>query len=304
MRDQLLPSWREGSTRTQIVDFLAKVHTIPPEERVAVFDNDGTLWCEKPNYIQADFLMSELRQAVAADPAVGDRAEYRALLDRDLVALAEIGLPRAAMALIDLHTGLTPEEHALRVATFADVYRHPDRAVPMRQLRYQPMLELIEALRLEGFDVYLVSAGGSEFMRVVSSDFYGVQPEGVVGSEIDYDLVRRDNTVHLVRAGIVAGARANEGSDKPANIQRALGRRPCVAAGNSPGDADMLRYAAGHRGPSLSLVVDHDDADREYSYASAAGTFETDESILETASTEGWVVVSMRDDWDTVFSEG
>ncbi|MEM8621344.1 MAG: HAD family hydrolase [Actinomycetota bacterium] len=303
MADELLPSWRNGPTKARIIAFLDQVHEIPADERVAVFDNDGTLWCEKPNYIQAEFLMSELRSAVAADPAVADREEYRVLLDGDLAALAEIGLARAAMALVDLHTGLTPEAYARRATMFVDEFRHPERRVPIRQLRYQPMLELISELRSREFDVYLVSAGGTEFMRSVSDDFYGVKPEGVVGSEIDYDLVRVDDAVHLVRTDKVVGARANEGADKPSNIQRALGRRPCVAAGNSAGDADMLRYAAGHHGPSLTLLVDHDDVAREYAYASLAGTFEASESILDTAALAGWVVVSIRDDWDVVFAD-
>ncbi|MEM9517514.1 MAG: HAD family hydrolase [Actinomycetota bacterium] len=303
MAGVLLPSWRAGTTRSQIIDFFDRVDTIPVDERVAVFDNDGTLWCEKPNYVQAEFLMSELRRAVADDPTVGDRAEYRALLDGDFAALAEIGFPRAALALVELHNGLTPEEYTHRAAAFVAEFRHSERGVPMRQLRYQPMLELIRELRARQFDVFLVSAGGADFVRSISSDFYGVKPEGVVGSEIGYELARRDGAAHLVRASDPADVSANEGADKPSNIQRALGRRPCVAVGNSPGDADMLRYAAGHRGPSLALLVNHDDAAREYAYASVAGTFDADESILDTAAEAGWVVVSMRDDWEIVFAD-
>jgi hypothetical protein len=298
----LLPSWRPGSTRNHLVEFLDRVDDIPPRERVAVFDNDGTLWCEKPDYIQAEFLLAELRRVVAVEPAVAEREEYRALLEGDRTALGELGLERVVMALVDLHTGLRPDQFDDRVTTFVREFRHFDRRVPMRQLRFQPMLELIAELRTRGFDVYLVSGGGAEFLRVLSEDFYGVKPEGVVGSQIDYDLVRgTDGTVHLRRSGSLIGAGANEGPTKPTNIQRVLGRRPCVAGGNSAGDAEMLQYAAGYDGPSLSLLVNHDDGQREYAYASVAGTFDTAETILETAARLDWVVASIRDDWSTVF---
>lgn len=298
----LLPSWRPGSTRNHLVEFLDRVDDIPPRERVAVFDNDGTLWCEKPDYIQAEFLLAELRRVVAVEPAVAEREEYRALLEGDRTALGELGLERVVMALVDLHTGLRPDQFDDRVTTFVREFRHFDRGVPMRQLRFQPMLELIAELRTRGFDVYLVSGGGAEFLRVLSEDFYGVKPEGVVGTQIDYDLVRgSDGTVHLRRSGSLIGAGANEGPTKPTNIQRVLGRRPCVAGGNSAGDAEMLQYAAGYDGPSLSLLVNHDDGQREYAYASVAGTFDTAETILETAARLDWVVASIRDDWSTVF---
>ncbi|MDH3707165.1 MAG: haloacid dehalogenase-like hydrolase [Acidimicrobiia bacterium] len=298
-----LPSWREGATRTALVEFFDRIDEIPRRDRVAVFDNDGTMWCEKPSYTQADFLVHELRLAVTRDPAVGERDEYRAVLEGDRAALAEMGLVRVVMALIELHTAITPEDFDERVRTFFAEARHPDRGMPYRHQRYQPMLELIAELRSHGFDVYIVSAGGAEFVRAISDDFYGVKPEGVVGSQIDYDLVRDDGTVHLIRTAQLVGVEANEGEAKPANIQRVLGRRPVVAGGNSAGDAEMLQYAMSYDGPSLALLVDHDDAEREYAYASTAGTFEAGESILDTAARLGWVVASIKDDWETVFAD-
>lgn len=304
MKELLLPSWRDGATRDAIVAFLERVDEIPPAERVAVFDNDGTMWCEKPNYTQMEFMLGELRAAVEADPALADQEEFRAILDGDRAALGELGLERVVFALVDLHTGLTPEEFNARVAAFFAEARHPDRGVPYRQQRYQPMLELMDELRSRGFDCYIVTGGGAEFVRVIGEDFYGVKTEGVVGSQVAYELVRNDDgSTHLVRTGDVVGSGPNEGPAKPPNIQRILGRRPVVAGGNSAGDTEMLEYAQSYDGPSLALLVDHDDADREYAYESKAGTLETEETILQTAGRLGWVVASIRDDWVTVFAD-
>ena len=304
MTDALLPSWREGATRTAIVDFLDQVDDIPPAERVAVFDNDGTMWCEKPEYTQLEFMLAEMKAAVAVDPSLGEQEEFRALMSGDRATLAEMGLERVAMALVALHSGLTPEEFNERVAAFFATARHSERGVHYRQQRYRPMLELMDELRARGFDFYIVTGGGAEFVRVIGEDFYGVRPEGIVGSQIDYDLVRNDDgSIDLVRSENVVGSGPNEGPTKPPNIQRILGRRPTVAGGTSAGDAEMLQYAQGYDGPSLALLVNHDDADREYSYESVAGTFDTDETILETADRLGWVVASIRDDWDTVFAD-
>ena len=266
-----------------------------------MFDNDGTLWCEKPQYTQLVFMVGELRRAVEADPSLGDREEYRAILSRDREALADLGLERVVFSLVDLHRGWTPEEFYAQVASFFTDYRHPDRGVPVRDLRYQPMLELIDELRGRGFDVYLVTAGGAEFVRVVSQDYYGVKPEGVVGSQIDYELVRDESGALRLRRTSSAIGGTNEGPVKPGSLQRLLGRRPVVAAGNSAGDSEMLEYAQTYEGPSLALLVDHDDPVREYAYESRAETFETSETILETAARLDWVVASIKNDWATVF---
>jgi hypothetical protein len=304
MNRPILPSWREGSARSAILAFLDRSDVIPPVQRVAVFDNDGTLMCEKPNYVQLEFMLGELRQAIAADPSLADRDEFHALIAGDRTAQAEMGLERVAGALVSLFEGLTPEAFDARVSRFFAEARHPERIVPFRRTRYQPMLELIDELRSRDFDVYLVTGGGAEFVRTISKEFYGVRPEGVVGSQIDYQLDGDgQGTVRLLRTSHLVGAGPNEGPAKPPNIQRILGRRPVVAGGNSAGDAEMLDYATSTDGPSLALLVHHDDADREYAYASEAATFATDESILETAARSGWTVASMRDDWSTVFAD-
>ncbi len=304
MNDPVLRSWREGDARAAILSFLDRIDEIPVAERVAVFDNDGTLMCEKPNYVQLEFMLGELRQAIAADPSLADRDEFHALIAGDRTAQAEMGLERVAGALVSLFEGLTPEAFDARVSRFFAEARHPEWTVPFRRMRYQPMLELIDELRSRDFDVYLVTGGGAEFVRTISKEFYGVKPEGVVGSQIDYELEGDgQGTIRLLRTSHLVGAGPNEGPAKPPNIQRILGRRPVVAGGNSAGDAEMLDYATSTDGPSLALLVHHDDADREYAYASEAATFATDESILETAARSGWTVASMRDDWSTVFAD-
>ncbi|MGI9612139.1 MAG: HAD family hydrolase [Acidimicrobiales bacterium] len=304
MTEPILPSWRDGATRASITAFLDQVDDIPPAERVAVFDNDGTMWCEKPNYTQLEFFLLELRQAANDDPAIGDRPEYKAILDRDLPTLQTMGLERIAVALLDLFVGLRPEDFDAKVAAFFAEQTHPDRGVPYRQQRYQPMLELMDELRSRGFDFYIVSGGGAEFVRVIGQDFYGVSPEGIVGSQIDYDVTRDENgAIGLLRTNRLVASGPNEGPTKVPNIHRVLGRRPVVAGGNSAGDAEMLEYATTYAGPSLALLVDHDDSDREYAYESKAGTFESEETILETAAKQNWTVVSMKDDWSTVFPD-
>lgn len=273
---------------------------MPPEHRVAVFDNDGTLWCEKPNYPQLFFFVDALHDAVATRPDLADQPEYRAILDQDKAVVAELGLERVALALVDLYSGVSPEEFAAAVREWFGNALHPDHAVPYKHRRYQPMLELIDAVRDHGFTVYLVTAGGAEFVRAISSDFYGVSPAQVVGSQVSYETRIEGDMPRLIRTGEIFGT-PNEGLSKVPHLQRQIGQRPMLAAGNSPGDAEMLEYTTGFDGPSLALLVNHDDVEREYAYESVAGTFEADEPIIDKSHRLGWTTVSMRDDWSTVF---
>ncbi len=303
MTIDFLPSWNDGTTKQAIVDFLAAARHVPVADRVAVLDNDGTLWCEKPNYPQLEFMLGELGRAVGADPSLSAREEYRALIEGDTVAQSDLGLERIALALIELCAGISPEEFDARVREFFVTARHRDRQVPFSQLRYQPMLELLDELRRAEFDVFIVTGGGTEFVRAIGDEFYGVAPERVLGTQASYDFVRdADGRAGLIRNADLVAADANEGAAKVVNIQRALGRRPIFAAGNSPGDGEMLDYAMAADGPTMALLVDHDDGDREYRYESVAATFETTGSFLDTAAAHGWTVTSIRRDWATVFS--
>jgi phosphoglycolate phosphatase-like HAD superfamily hydrolase len=298
--DDPLPSWRDGAVKHALLDFLVAARTVPVAERVAMFDNDGTLWCEKPQYLQLLFMLDQLREAVAADPSLAAQPEFRALIEHDHAAQAALGLERIAMALLQLTVGIGPREFDERVRGFVAAAVDP---VPLRRLRYQPMLELIDALRAESFSVFIVTGGGTEFVRAISQDFYGVPPEGVVGTLVNYDFTRDAAGVpQLVRAAEMVGA-ANEGEAKVVNIQRELGRRPIFAAGNTAGDREMLEYALATGGPSMALLVDHDDADREYAYEPAAVTVEFDGSFTAFARESGWTVASIRNDWSHVFAE-
>jgi phosphoserine phosphatase len=296
----LLPSWAPGSARDAVLAFLDASTDLDPSDRVAVFDNDGTLWTEKPQYPQEAFFGYELGLAVRANPALADRPEYAALIQRDQAAVAELGLPRVAMALADLFTGMSPDEFAHRARTFITESAHPTLGRPFAHGVYVPMLELLDALRTRGFATFIVTGGGTEFVRAVSQQLYGVPPEGVVGTLIGYEYVVADGVPGLVRASTLTGD-ANEGHAKVINIQQHLGRRPVLAAGNSAGDREMIEWAVANDGPSLGILVDHDDADREVAYESVAGTFESTERIVDIGRREGWTVVSMRDDWTTVF---
>ncbi|MFZ4718754.1 MAG: HAD family hydrolase [Ilumatobacteraceae bacterium] len=295
-----LPSWRPGATRDALLAFLDASATIAPEDRVAVFDNDGTLWCEKPAYPQLAFCVHELGKAVAADPTLAERQEYAALLERDHALVAELGLPRIGMALAELFAGMTADEFAARVRGFLHAAPHPIAGRPFAGATYAPMHELIDELRAAGFTVFIVTGGGTEFVRAISQQVYGVPPEGVVGTLVGYEYVAGDGAPTLVRTNGLSGD-ANEGVAKVVHIQQHLGRRPVFAAGNSAGDREMIEWALAADGPTLGLLVHHDDAEREAAYASVAGTFDADEDIVEVAMRQGWTVVSMRDDWTTVF---
>jgi phosphoglycolate phosphatase-like HAD superfamily hydrolase len=298
----ILPSWRPGPARDSIVDFLAASAEVRPEQRLAVFDNDGTLWCEKPRYPQLDFLIWQLRRSVAQQPDLNDVPEYALVLAGDQAAMAELGLERVALALLRLFEDIEPEVFEERVRTFFAETRHPDHDRRYDQMVYQPMLELLAALESHGFSNSIVSGGGTEFVRAISPRVYGIPPERVVGTLVTYALVEKGGRPLLLRTAEVEG-KLNEGGAKIENIQTMLGRRPLLAAGNSPGDADMLEYtnSRGSELPSLALLVNHDDDRREYAYESVAGSFESPESIGDTAARLGWTQISMKDDWATIF---
>lgn len=295
-----LPSWNDGRARTAVLDYLARIGDVLVAERVAVVDNDGTLWCEQPAYLQALFILERLGEQAAGDPRLAARPVVQALLAGDLAAATQDGPGPMLEVLLDTHAGLTTEEFEEAVADWIGRFRHPRFDVPVSGLVYQPMLELLDVLRDHDFRVFLVTGGGVEFVRAVSDRIYGVARDDVVGSAVEVAVARRDGRMVLVRQPTLAGS-PSEGAPKVQSIQARIGRRPIVAVGNSAGDREMLEYAHTGRRPSLCLVVDHDDAEREYAYAGAAVTDPHAEPITDTARARGWTVVSMRRDWARVF---
>ncbi|MDA0171650.1 haloacid dehalogenase-like hydrolase [Solirubrobacter taibaiensis] len=271
-----LDSWNDGPVRQAILDYLDRIDDVAPADRIAVVDNDGTLWCEKPTYTQALFILQKL----GVDPAHDEIPSVQALLEA--------------------HAGITTDEFDAEVAQWLEAFRHPRFGVPFTGLVYAPMLELLALLREHQFRVFVVTGGGVDFVRPVATQIYGVEPDDVVGSAIQVEFAREDGRVVLNRTAKLAGP-PDEGPPKVVNIHGHIGRRPLVAIGNSAGDAEMLEYAHTGSLPSLCLVVNHDDEEREYAYGGAALTNPDAEDILVTAKRFNWTVVSMRDDWSRVF---
>ena len=295
----LLPSWRPGATRTAVVDFLAAVSDVAPEDRVAMFDNDGTLWCERPTYPQFDFLVDRLVAAVRERPELAGRAEYAAVLAGGESAIGALGLRRVGLALLELFEGQTPAEYDALVRTFFAEAQHRTLGRPLASLVYLPMVELLDALRQRVVDTFIVSGGGVEVVRAISQRLYRVPADRVVGTAIRYRYERQGDTPMLLRTAKLDGE-PNEGPAKIEALQRHIGRRPILAAGNSLGDRELLEYAQTSQ-PSLALLINHDDADREFAYVSEASTIADDEPITDIGRRQGWDVVSMRDDWSTLF---
>jgi phosphoglycolate phosphatase-like HAD superfamily hydrolase len=298
----MLESWHDGPTKSAIVDFVGRaVAEVPTEERVAVFDNDGTLWCEKPAYIQLDFLVRRLAEQAAADPALAEKQPYKAAAAGDLAWFGDAvtkhyngddsQLRVLAGAILSANTAITTEEHAARVAAFFAEARHPTLDRPYTACGYAPMVELLRYLEDNGFTNYIVSGGGRDFMRPVTTALYGIPPERVIGSSVG--LIFSDGDLKTTAQPEFL----NDGPIKPVRIWSRTGRRPILAAGNSNGDIEMLQYSQGGTHPSLELLVLHDDAAREFDYTAGA------ERVLDLARTHGWTVASMRGDWATVFAD-
>jgi phosphoglycolate phosphatase-like HAD superfamily hydrolase len=297
-----LQSWTDGPTKSAIVDFVDRaVGAVPPEERVAVFDNDGTLWVEKPAYIQLDFLVRRLAEQVAADPSLRDQPPYLAAATGDLGWFGDAvtkhyngddsALTLLAGAIFSAYAGLTVEEHAAKVAAFFDGAAHPTLKRPYTACGYAPMLELLRYLEANGFTSYIASGGGRDFMRPVTAGLYGIPPERVIGSSVGLDFsdghLKTTNRPEFL----------DDGPVKPVRIWGRTGRRPIFAAGNSNGDIEMLQFSQAGPHPSMQLLVLHDDAEREFDYVAGA------EKSLETAKVSGWTVASIKNDWTHVFSD-
>jgi phosphoglycolate phosphatase-like HAD superfamily hydrolase len=296
----LLESWKDGPVKEAIVDFTGRATTeVAPEDRVAVFDNDGTLWCEKPAYIQLDFLVRRLAEQAAADPALASEQPYAAAAAGDLGWFGDAvtkhyngddsALKVLAGGILSAYAGLPVEDHAECVKAFFADAQHPTLKRPYTSCGYGPMVELLRYLEANGFTTYIASGGGRDFMRPVTTAMYGIPPERVIGSSVGLDFVDG----HLKTTATPEFL--DDGPVKPVRIWGRVGRRPIFAAGNSNGDIEMLEYTSAGAGPSLSMLVRHDDAEREFEYTAGA------ERALALAADRGWPVASMRDDWARIF---
>ena len=304
-----LSLWTDGATRSAITDFVARVSDeggsdyVEPAARVAVFDNDGTLWSEKPLPIQLDFTIRQLARLAAADPTLRDRQPYKAAYegdqhwmgaamvkhyhgdDGDLQLL--MGAITSAFDTVDV------EAYDRQVLAFFDEATHPTLGRAYRECGYAPMVELLLYLEENGFTTYIASGGDRDFMRPVADDLYGIPPERVIGSALGLEY-RSDNDTHtlLYKAAMEF---FDDGPEKPVRIWSRIGRRPILSAGNSNGDVPMLAYSGREESPALRLLLLHDDDQREFSYTAGA------ENALDVADQQGWTVVSMKNDWTEVF---
>ena len=298
-----LPSWNDGTDKQSILAFVARVTTpnspdfVPVPERIATFDNDGTLWCEKPLPVQLYFVLDRVKALAPQHPEWKTQEPFASLLKGDLKS-ALAGGDRALLELVmATHTGNTTEEFEQIVKDWIATTRHPKTGRLYTEMTYQPMLELLAYLRANGFKTFIVSGGGIEFMRAWAEQAYGIPPEQVVGSSVKTKFELHDGQPVLVRL-----PELNFNDDKggkPVGINQHIGRRPVMAFGNSDGDLQMLQWTAAGRGARFCLYVHHDDAAREYAYDREDGLARLDKGLDEAAA-RGWTVVSMKNDWKTV----
>lgn len=295
-----LPSWTDGAASEAIIQFVRRVCNpgspayVPPDERVAVFDSDGTLWCEQPASALAYFLLHRLREQ-PGDHANGvDPRLMRAAQRSDISAFQRLDLEHLSELVLHASEGLTPEQFVAQAHAFLARTLHPRFGVPFGKLSYWPMLELLAYLQDKGFRPFIVTGGGVEFVRAASEELYGVPSERVAGATVDYAFERLDGKILMIRTRTLLGE-PGEGEAKVQAIQQRIGRRPILAAGNSLGDREMLEYTRSGQNASLCLVVDHDDALREYAY--------TEPGLRDSLLLDQCIAISMQRDFRRVFAQ-
>lgn len=300
-----LPSWSDGAAKQSILGFVTKVaqegssEFVPPAERIAVFDNDGTLWAEQPFYFQGFFVLDRINALAPGHPEWSTREPFASVLRGDSKAALAGGERSIVSLVMASHAGNTTDEFAKIVGDWISTARHPQTKRLFTEMVYQPMLELLAYLRANGFKTYIVSGGGIEFLRPWSERVYGVPPEQVVGSSIKTEFETRGGRPVLVRRPDVHFI--DDGPGKPVGIQTHIGRRPIAAFGNSDGDLEMLEWTAAGAGPRFCLYVHHTDAEREWAYDRDSVVGRLDKG-LDEARAKGWTVVDMKTDWKRVFA--
>jgi phosphoglycolate phosphatase-like HAD superfamily hydrolase len=303
-----LPSWNEGTVKKSITDFVARVTTqggadfVPVEQRIATFDNDGTLWCEQPAYFQVAFAFDRIKAMAPQHPEWKTTQPFKAILDKDMKALAASGEKGLLQIVAAAHSGMTTDAFSNAVVEWTATARHPRFNRPYTQLVYQPMLELLAYLRANGFKTFVVSGGGVEFMRPWMEKVYGIPPEQIVGSSgvvtFQVDAAGKPSLLKTPKIEFV-----DDGPGKPVGINRFIGRRPILAFGNSDGDLQMLQWTTAGAGARFAGIVHHTDAEREYAYDRQSKIGKLDKA-LDEAGAKSWTVVDMKRDWKTVFPAG
>ena len=299
-----LPSWDDSPSKTAIVEFVEKVTTegspefVPPAERIATFDNDGTLWCEQPMYFQLLFALDRVKVLAPQHPEWKDKEPFASLLKGDVKSALAGGEPAIAQIVAATHSGMTTEEFEAIVKDWIATAKHPVTKRPYAEMVYQPMLELLNYLRASGFKTFIVSGGGIEFMRPWTERVYGIPPEQVVGSSGGLKLEVRDGTPVLSKLPTVDFV--DDKAGKPVGIQRHIGRRPIAAFGNSDGDYEMLRWTSAGEGPRLCMIVHHTDGEREYAYDRGSHIGKLEKG-LDEAAVRQWVLIDMKQDWKVIF---
>jgi phosphoglycolate phosphatase-like HAD superfamily hydrolase len=299
-----LPSWNDGPAKQAIIEFVAKTTTegsaafIPPAERIAAFDNDGTLWCEQPAYFQLLFALDRVKALAPEHPEWNTTEPFKSALAGDMQGLAASGMKGLMQIVAATHAGMTLDEFNDAAFKWVAEAQHPRFNRPYMECVYQPQIELLAYLRASGYKTFIVSGGGIEFMRPWAEKVYGIPPEQVVGSSLKMKYELRNGTPVLVKLPEVDLIDDKEG--KPVGIESHIGRRPVIAVGNSDGDFQMLEYTTAGEGPRLGLIVHHTDAEREYAYDRDSHVGQLKRG-LDEASTRGWVLIDMKSDWKTVF---
>jgi phosphoserine phosphatase len=306
-----LPGWNDGPSRTSILEFVERVTAeggddyVPPRERIAVFDNDGTLWCEKPMPIELGFILTRLAEMAEADEALREKQPWKVAHDKDYAWLGnaitkhyhgdDSDVQVLLAGIVQAFAGMSVDDYSSAADRFLRGGKHPTLGRGFHTCGYAPMVELLRHLEANGFTNYIASGGDRDFMRPVTEEIYGIPSERVIGSS---NALRYLDDEH---GGTVSYAAEmdvfDDGPVKPVRIWSRIGRRPILAGGNSNGDIPMLRYAGGRGRPALRLLVLHDDAEREFDYTAGA------EESLERAADEGWTVVSIKNEWSTVFAD-
>jgi len=300
----VLPSWNDGPAKQHIVDFVKRVTApgssdfVPPEQRIAVFDNDGTLWAEQPIYFQFFFVIDQLKAQSPKHPEWKTTEPFKSALAGDLKGVAASGEKGIVQLVAATHAGMTTEQFARNVNEWMSTARHPKTQRVFTEMVYQPMLELVHYLRDNGFKTYIVSGGGQDFMRAWATAVYGIAPEQIIGSQGELKFELRDGKPVLMKEAKVA--LIDDGPGKPVGIERFIGRKPIFAFGNSDGDQQMLEWTASGDGARFAGLVHHTDAAREWAYDRQSSVGKLDKA-LDEATAKGWTVVDMQKDWNVVF---